>query len=262
LYTLRETCTYFWFKDAKYDDTRISTLHDAARHPGALSWVLLFNGASLKWDSDGIIFVKSNLGLLPAIQSSAEAVTSPAPAVDVRGDDEAGEEGGVKLPTDLAATGDDEEAQKKQASHDEHSEVASKAALDQPTEGAPVDHAPIAIFSQPVCRASRFFKFIGWYKVVRLQLIEPKSEELVRMLTKKWETKDRYGPLVSRQRDAMKWRESVLYRWAVIKMEKDEKSMGEKGEPKIERLAEDESAGSGTGKSVNEMLAEMRLRVE
>ena len=53
----------------------------------------------------------------------------------------------------------------------------------------------------------------------------------------------------------------MSYRWAVVRMEKDEQAVSEKGEPKIERLVEEnETAGGGTGKSVNEMLAETRLK--
>jgi hypothetical protein len=103
-----------------------------------------------------------------------------------------------------------------------HAEAFDEAIPNPPKEGTPVHHAPIAIFSQPIRRASRSYKYIGWYKIVRLQMIEPESEELVHMLTKKWETKDRYGRVVSKQRDVSKWKESMSYRWAVAKMEKDE----------------------------------------
>jgi hypothetical protein len=75
------------------------------------------------------------------------------------------------------------------------------------------------------------------------------------MLTKKWETKDRYGRLVSRQRDASKWKESMWYKWAMVKMEKDEHAMQKKRQPNIERLEhESEVLGGGggcEGKSVN-----------
>jgi hypothetical protein len=182
-------------------------------------------------------------------------------AVDSRGNDEAGEEGGVKLPADIEAASNREEDHEAPTGH---AEAFDEANPNPPKEGTPVHHAPIAIFSQPIRRASRSYKYIGWYKIVRLQIIEPESEELVYMLMKKWETKDRYGRIVSRQQDVSKWKESMSYRWAVVKMEKDELTMQEKGEPKIERLEEDEilsgGGGSGCSKSVNEMLAEMRLK--
>ncbi|KEF63813.1 uncharacterized protein A1O9_01791 [Exophiala aquamarina CBS 119918] len=43
-----------------------TTLHGSATNPGVLSYVLLFQDAHPCWAQDGIIFVKSNLDLLPA----------------------------------------------------------------------------------------------------------------------------------------------------------------------------------------------------
>ncbi|KAI8966501.1 hypothetical protein F5Y11DRAFT_158174 [Daldinia sp. FL1419] len=42
-----------------------STFHDSKEHPNQLSYVLLFIDANPRWADDHIIFVKSNLGLLP-----------------------------------------------------------------------------------------------------------------------------------------------------------------------------------------------------
>jgi hypothetical protein len=222
---------------------------------------LLFNGANPKWNSDGIIFAKSNLDLLPAFRSAVEVTAVAAITAITRANDEAGEEGGVKLPADLKAASSVKETYDESNTDTERTGAINEATSGQPRDKIPVDHAPVAIFSQPVRRASRCFKSIGWYRIARLQLIEPESEELVRMLTKKWETKDRYGNVVCRQRDVSKWKESMSYRWAVVKMEKDQKAMEEMGEPKIERLSgEMEKVGGGGAWGVNEMLAEMRLK--
>ena len=42
-----------------------TTLNDAAATLGHLTWVKLYHGAKLRWESDRIIFVKSNLEFLP-----------------------------------------------------------------------------------------------------------------------------------------------------------------------------------------------------
>jgi hypothetical protein len=165
--------------------------------------VVLFNGANSKWNSDGVIFVKSNLNLLPAIHST-EVTTSLATAVDARGNDEAGEEGGVKLPADIEAASNGEEDHKAPNAPIGHAEAFDEAIPNPSKEGTLVSHAAIVIFSQPIRRASRSFKFIGWYKITRLQTIEPESEELVHTLIKIWETKERHGRVVSRQRDVSK----------------------------------------------------------
>ncbi|EOA90540.1 uncharacterized protein SETTUDRAFT_167358 [Exserohilum turcica Et28A] len=117
---------------------------------------------------------------------------------------------------------------------------SSTSAAQQLKEGFPEDHAPIAMFTQPIRGANRSFQFLGWYKINRLQLLEPGSEDLVRRLSKKWETVDRLGRVVPRQRDLKKWKESMSYRWAVIKMERDEEAEKERGYPKIERIDEDD----------------------
>jgi hypothetical protein len=97
LYTIQEICAHFWGKDADYNDLHSATLHAAAENPDGLSWVLLFNDANPKWDSDGIIFVKSSLDLLPPIEQPEKATINFSTAVNARSDGEAGGERGVKL---------------------------------------------------------------------------------------------------------------------------------------------------------------------
>ncbi|KAK5685038.1 hypothetical protein LTS10_003113 [Elasticomyces elasticus] len=41
------------------------TLHDSAATPGQLAYLLLFEGANPRWDSDKIVFTKSALDMLP-----------------------------------------------------------------------------------------------------------------------------------------------------------------------------------------------------
>ncbi|KAK5125391.1 hypothetical protein LTR85_000500 [Meristemomyces frigidus] len=63
---------------------------------------------------------------------------------------------------------------------------------------------------------------------------------------------------IKEQRDERAWQSSLQYRWAVLKFARDEVAERECGPPAIKRLA-DESEASGPKKSVNEMMAEMRL---
>ena len=67
LYSDKEIDRYFWpgedLKAALVEKSK--TLHDSASTPGVLTYVLLFNDANPRWESDGIIFTKSSLHLLP-----------------------------------------------------------------------------------------------------------------------------------------------------------------------------------------------------
>lgn len=264
--TLREIHAYFWKDEDTPDSTHNTTLHSSSENPNGLAWVLLFAGANPKWDSDGVIFVKSNLDVLPTIQSSAGVLQKSGSG-----------DRSVK-PEDISAHPEDSLSHVRDA-HTESDEVAGKTGKEDistssglssvtPAEGIPIDHPPIAVFSQPHrMRSGRCWRFVGWYKISHLELIAPHSEGLVRMLSKKWETVDKYGRVQQRRRDAKGWEESMAHKWAVIKMEKDVEAMQEKGEPKIERIEEDEEGGGvsldGQGsvaKNVNEILAELRIK--
>ncbi len=77
------------------------------------------------------------------------------------------------------------------------------------------------------------------------------------LLEKNWEPPPNTRRLGrERQRTREDWDRSLKLRWAVIKMEKDEQATKERGNPEIERLAEEEPKNV---KSVNEMLKEMRM---
>lgn len=102
-----------------------------------------------------------------------------------------------------------------------------------PSKGDPINNPPIIIFSKSIRRASRLLKFISWYKIDRVQLLEP--EELVRTLMKKLETVNKYGHVVERKRGASIWVESLSYKWVVVEMEKDQEAVRNKSEPDIER---------------------------
>lgn len=118
---------------------------------------------------------------------------------------------------------------------------------------------PIAVFKQIESTQGRTagFQFEGWYRVDGLEILEPRSPELVRMLEQKWSRKNKHGKDVIGQRRGVEWEKSMSYQWAVMKMKIDEDASGEKGEPQIERLVE--RVVTTPKKSVNEQLAELRM---
>ncbi|KAI4639674.1 hypothetical protein J4E93_009028 [Alternaria ventricosa] len=260
LYTVQEIHTYFWGDGAVAEDSHNATLHSSAANSNGLSWVLLFNGANPKWDEDGAIFVKSNLNLLTATKPSSEPKSVIAIAVPTQRLDEPGEDGGVMLPTSSELADEDYE---ESSSSGTLEPATTEPLSDHPNERVLIDYSPIAVFSQPVGRASRSFKFIGWYEIEHLQILKPGSQGLLHMLWDKWNPKDKHGNYVPRQRGSGNWMKSMSYSWAVVQMKKDEEAMSSKGEPKIARRENNEGmTGEGEGQSVNEMLAKMRLEGE
>jgi hypothetical protein len=123
----------------------------------------------------------------------------------------------------------------------------------------------IAVFKQMSAkRQTRGYQFVGWYNVDKLQFLEPNSPGLVRMLEQKWSKQDKRGNTYTPQRRGVDWDKSLGYSWAVVKLKVDKDACREKGEPQIERLpkrAPRSSRNPSTAnKSVNEMLAELRMK--
>ncbi|KAI4690238.1 uncharacterized protein J4E84_004422 [Alternaria hordeiaustralica] len=260
LYTVQEIHTYFWGEGAGAEDTHNATLHSSAANPNGLSWVLLFNGANPKWDEDGVIFVKSNLNLLTVPTPASELKSVIAVALPAQRLDKPGEDGGVMLPTSSEVADEDYE---EGSSSGTPEPTTTEPLSDHPNERVLIDYSPIAVFSQVVRRDSRPFKFIGWYEIEHLQILEPGSQGLLHMLWDKWNPKDKHGNYVPRQRGSVNLMKSMSYSWAVVQMKKDEEAMENKGEPKIERMGNTEDmTGDSEGQSVNEMLAQMRLEGE
>jgi len=260
LYTVQEIHNYFWGEGAVTEDAHNATLHSSATNPNGLSWVLLFNGANPKWDEDGVIFVKSNLNLLTVATPPSEPRTVIAVAVPTQRLDEPGKDGGVMLPTSSEVADEDYE---EGSSSGTPESTTTEPLSNHHSERVLIEYSPIAVFSQPVPRASRSFKFIGWYEIEHLQILEPGSQGLLHMLWDKWKTKDKYGSNVPRQRGSVNWMKSMSYSWAVVQMKKDKEAMSSKGELKIERREDNEGmTGEREGQSVNELLAKMRLEDE
>jgi hypothetical protein len=138
------------------------------------------------------------------------------------------------------------------------------------SEDHPIGHPPVAVFTQyHRSDIGECFKFTGWYKISRLELFEPHSEGLVQMLNIKWAFGDKYRRMQTRHRDAKAWNASLSHEWAMIKMEKDEKALKERGEPDIEHFKIDDEDGGVSllgdadapkpKTDLNELLAKMGL---
>ena len=209
-------------------DKKGSTLQDSADRPGQVAYLILFWDANPRWDTDGIIFTKSRLELLPT------------------------------SPTDH----DDGQANSGAAVGTENVNGEAQTNGRPGVQDGGQESKPIAVCKQvSSSRATRGYKLGGWFKIERIAYLEPHSSELVRMLEQKWSKKDRSGATFVQERSSSLWNESLGYRWAVVKLSRDEVAEKELDPPKIERLS-DGPAGSPRAprKSVNEMLAEMRLK--
>ena len=214
------------------------TLNTSAADPEKLAYVILFHNANPRWATHGIIFTKSNLELLPPATAEDQPDVS---AAKEEGKEVNGSAGDHEVPDSTAS-------QSLESSDETISSVGK-----QPVPKATPNTTPIAVFTQDRGpQSNRSYAFTGWYEVSRLTFLEPKSADLARMLEQKWaRTNQRTGEVKHQARDAEKWRESLGYRWAVLKLEKSKEAKEDLVVARIDQ--------GGAEKSVNEMLAEMRM---
>lgn len=263
--SIRDIQHHFWKSGSNEEMTGFgehATLNNSVSNKDGLSYVLLFRGANPRWKTDNIIFVKSNLDILPDYYDQTEkwilqyprdiieqhVAPEPAPTSsrmmtrDVRLELEEEEEAKVAAPADVAET-------PKKLSKPSLTELAPIPPLDY----TPTVATPIAVFEQVGGRQSGdSFKFAGWYTLQHVAIIAPFSEPLKRLLAQKWQFDvDANGHAIIKPRDEQRWRESFEKEWAVIKFcplqdgdDAPPKLVVEKAPPK---------------KSVNDLLAEMRL---
>lgn len=73
----------------------------------------------------------------------------------------------------------------------------------------------------------KVFEFDGWWRIVRIDFLEPQSQELISMLDRKFSRPQRKGGFASDHRDQSKarraeaWADSLSRRWAVVLLEKN-----------------------------------------
>ena len=119
--------------------------------------MILFRDANPRWETDQIIFTKSNLEVLPSLANEDDP---PEESTEGRAIEETLENGTSEQSNSAYAQGNQTE--------------------------------PVAIFAQEgQFQAGRAYKFRGWYKIERLTFLEPGSPELVRMLQQKFSMVDK-----------------------------------------------------------------------
>ena len=247
LFTPDDIEAHFWPKKFAADDldqegeaSLRSTLHASEAHPEKLSYVILFKGANPRWFADKIIYAKSNLDLLPVSPDTKENIQS----TDTPHNDEITEQLSSKVDPPKSAN----ESKKSDASVLQHSTPIS---------------TPIAVFQEIAAPRPRSIRFAGYHTISHLDILQPHSPELIRMLEQKWSITDRHGRVKYKERDAESWNRSLRFKWAVIKFKSDPAADEERGTPKIERNGPNgDFQCDGANKSVNQMLRELRMSDE
>jgi hypothetical protein len=119
---------------------------------------------------------------------------------------------------------------------------------------------PIAVFKQTFNAANKGgFYFHGWFQITDIAILRPHTQELVDMLKNKF-TYTKNGKVFQKDRDEAHWNAALSMTWALVKLNKDPVALKNLGKPRIERgLTTVTPREQAPSKSVNEMLAEMRL---
>lgn len=181
----------------------------------------MFENAHPQFADQGIIYVKTNLEILPEKLAGASDMGS---ASGVEGDGQ-GDDGGNMDP--------------------------------RPSN-------PIAMFVQhrlgAQAKHAQSFRFDGWYHMKGIEFFEPHSENLGRMLKRKFTRTDRYGNVSQSQRSKDKWEASMARRWAALELERDLDAEKTHKRPDIPMVEQDKSETVHAGKTVNEMLKELRMK--
>ena len=209
------------------------TLHSSAKAPERLAYILLFPKGNPRWDKDRIIFAKSNLELL-----------KPFMVIGNKSKDDVDED-------QLSA----------------HVDPASSFGMTSEVEPSSLGcDLPIPVFSsfsyfsffgKDRKSEMNLFALIGHFRVLRVDILEPYSAELERMMLQKWDPTGRKNKELLRRE--VKWRDSFARRWAVVQLvaadeeeDKKEKDGIESGEEK-KRKKENWRNGR-PGESLNVLL--------
>ncbi|KAK3076632.1 hypothetical protein LTS18_012484 [Coniosporium uncinatum] len=256
------------------------TLDSSEATPNKLAYVVLFGGANPRWDSDNIIFVKTNLELLPpeaeekSSSPDAEQASTPANSSDI-------EAGATEHATTTPSNAGQHRGQCSSSFPFCHRFANLKldryAASTSRTDSTSASDSPHRAYPglRPSSRSSRSnsarnMAFTGYYRIVRIARLAPHSPELVEMLEQKWEPpKNKWGkPVRAKTRDPAAWEASMKQAWAVVKFERDRDATVEVGAPNIKLREEEEEGAEGSiegasgekkKKNVKEMLQKLRL---
>ncbi|KAG8533758.1 uncharacterized protein KY384_001499 [Bacidia gigantensis] len=203
LHTLQEIAPHYG------DNMTHSTLHDSAKTPGMLSYVVLFHGANPRWYSDHIIFARTNISFVK-------------PFTTVQHDHLEAKPGGLEASSRHIALrsshsgGEVLNDPDKDTSAESPSDV--KTSILSNSEESPKPHL-IPVFLEAKGRPSqgRSAVFYGYFSILHVDFLEPQSPELVRMLEQKW-SPSKFGSGQTRRRSPERWADSLRQEWVVIQM--------------------------------------------
>ena len=223
------------------------TLNDSAEKPNELAYIVLYPGANPRWESDGIIFVKTSLDFLELV--AAEKPPTVEGAQEKGNEEELGHDGGGEAkeqkggrrlkvdgssPFEHHRSSPDEEktsADKRpfepkfhRTSSTTETTIATSAG-DAAEAAAAAARLAIPVFSPSDPFSSRRnmnFIFAGYFRIERGDFPAPQSPELVSMLRQKWpERTTADGRVKGKERGAADWADSLRRRWAVVKFVRD-----------------------------------------
>ena len=233
---------------AHYNDDQLrlnlkaSTFRCSATKPRELVYILLFQGANPRWESDQIIFAKTNIHILPGYSVFKTSMNGENTTDQAEGAAEtmtAVEKPFLGASNEHRPTSTNETPAK--SSLETLASGEDLSSIKELTQGQNVkDDTPphIPVFCE---QSNRRFTFTGFFQILNIEFLAPGSAALIRMLEQKWALthnsarSDAYSQRSgTRQRNPEKWAESLSLEWAVVKMEKVEKSGLE--EPKIGKI--------------------------
>ena len=205
----------------------IKTLHGSAERPGKLAYITIFPDGNPRWGSDGIIFAKSSLDLLEPFKSKAEAIVEDYVVVDT-----------VRTSTTITSTHTDRIC-------DDQTALSLKTNEDLVQKALPI---PVFVYKGKIAEAE-LFSLVGHFRILRVDFLEPRSEELKRMMKQKWDSP--WTGKKGRERDMNKWNASFSRHWAVVQLvpaeEEEEEEEGEgEGEEAEDKAKKEEQQQEGS----------------
>ncbi|KAF1809497.1 hypothetical protein P152DRAFT_476400 [Eremomyces bilateralis CBS 781.70] len=175
---------------------KFDTLQSSAATPHDLSMIVIHHGANPLWHTQRTIFAKTNIHLLPHLPGAIPQTNQPQP------------------PTSRAEFVDDwDYVPSSERLGSGHPPPPPLRPL--PTTGStnPAAKLPaVPVFEQFRRGGARNFRFAGYFRMARLQILAPWSDELKRMMAIKWERRDA-------KRKAEDWNRGMGCWWAVVGLE-------------------------------------------
>jgi hypothetical protein len=199
-------------------DSMPATLNASAANPTGLAYVVLFHQQNPRWDSDGIVYAKSNLSLIPGY-------TENKPASQL---DEGASEQNQSSPSPETGEG------MRQGVPE--TPISPLFRETPSTQYTPTNPNPIAVFYQTMpFKKEATFEFAGWHELDVVSCVAPRSYALMALLRDKWIA----DVVARRRRRTVMWERSAQVEWAAIWMKRVKDSDAPPA-PFLERWKSDE----------------------